>query len=316
MRVIFFGTPGCAVPYLRGIREAGGELVAVVTQPDKPKGRSKALCPPPVKEAAEAENICLLQPDTCRSPEFIDHLRSFEADILLVVAYGRILCPNLLAVPTVAALNVHYSLLPAYRGAAPVQHALLDGLSETGVTLQHLAAELDAGDIVAQDTLTIADDDNTATLTQRLTTLGVELVKSYLPGVHAGTAPRFPQDESAVTLAPRLSKCDGVLDLSQPARVLAGRIRAVTPWPGAVVCLRDKPLIIREATALSLPEQAPAGTIVALDPATGPVVATGDGALLLRLVQPLGRKPMTGAEYLRGARLTLQDVVKSVSNCG
>jgi methionyl-tRNA formyltransferase len=315
VRVIFFGTPGCAVPYLRGICEAGGELVAVVTQPDKPKGRSKALCPPPVKEAAEAENICLLQPDTCRSPEFIDHLRSFEADILLVVAYGRILCPNLLAVPTVAALNVHYSLLPAYRGAAPVQHALLDGLPQTGVTLQHLAAELDAGDIVAQETLAIADDDTTASLTDRLTVLGVELVKSSLPAVHAGTAPRLPQDASRVTLAPRLSKSDGLLDLSQPASVLASRIRAVTPWPGAVVCLRDKPLIIRQATAVSLSDQLPAGAIVALDPSTGPVVATGEGALQLSVVQPLGRKPMTGADYLRGARLTLQDVVKSLSNC-
>jgi methionyl-tRNA formyltransferase len=184
------------------------------------------------------------------------------------------------------------------------------------VTLQHLAAELDAGDIVAQETLTIADDDNTASLTDRLTALGVDLVRSALPAVHSGTAARVPQDESQVTLAPRLSKADGLLDLTQPARVLASRIRAVTPWPGAVVCLRDKPLIIREAEPISLPDQHAAGTIIALDPATGPVVATGEGALQLRMVQPLGRKPMTGADYLRGARLTLQDVFRSLSNCG
>lgn len=315
MRVIFFGTPGCAVPYLRAIQESGGELVAVVTQPDRPKGRSKALCPPPVAEAAEAEQLCLLQPDSCRSAEFIDHLRSLEPDILLVIAFGRILCPDLLSVPKIAALNIHYSLLPRFRGAAPVQHALLEGLAQTGVTLQHLAAELDAGDVVAQATLAIAEEDNTESLTMRLTELGVALVKTNLAAVHEGTAGRSTQDEHLVTLAPRLSKQDGWLDLSQPAPALANRIRAVTPWPGALVCTRGQRLIIRQARATAAPAGAVPGQIVALDASSGPVVAVGEGALQLLSVQPQGRKAMTGVEYLRGARLTFDDVFESGQNC-
>lgn len=315
MRVIFFGTPGCAVPYLQAIQQAGGELVAVVTQPDKPRGRSKALCPPPVKEAAEAEQLCLLQPESCRDPQFIDHLRSLEPDILVVVAFGRILCPDLLSVPTIAALNVHYSLLPQFRGAAPVQHALLEGLSETGVTLQHLAAELDAGDVVAQTTLQIADHDNTQTLTARLTELGVELVEANLGLVYQGTAPRAAQDERLVSIAPRLSKADGLLDLRQSAAALMNRLHAVTPWPGASLCLKGQRLMIHEARAISAPEGTTPGQILSLDPARGPVVATGEGALELLVVQPQGRKAMSGADYLRGARLALTDVFESGQNC-
>ena len=313
--MIFFGTPGCAVPYLRAIREAGGELVAVVTQPDKPKGRSKALCPPPVKEAADAEQLCCLQPASCRDADFIDHLRSLQPDILVVVAFGRILCPELLSVPTVAALNVHYSLLPRFRGAAPVQHALLEGLAETGVTLQHLAAELDAGDIVAQATLPIAEDDNTETLTARLTELGVKLVQANLAAVYEGKAARTKQDEVQVTLAPRLTKQDGFLDLKQPAGALLNRIRAVTPWPGASVCIKGQRLMIRQAQAVAAPEGSSPGQIIALDPARGPSVATGHGALELLMVQPQGRKAMSGADYLRGARLTFQDVFEPGQNC-
>ena len=311
MRVIFFGTPACAVPYLRAIRDAGGDLVAVVTQPDKPKGRSKQLCPSPVKEAAEAEQICLLQPNSCHTPDFIDHLGSFEPDLLLVVAYGRILCPNLLALPRVAALNVHYSLLPAFRGAAPVQHALLAGLAETGVTLQHLSEELDAGDIVAQAALPIAAEDNTETLRARLTDLGVALVQAHLPAIFAGSSPRALQDATLATLAPRLTKQDGLLNLQDSATSLSNRVRAVTPWPGAALCLRGQRLLIRQARPQ--PSLAPAapGQILALDPQRGPVIATGDGALELLAIQPPGKKTMSGAEYLRGARLTLDDLLQS-----
>jgi methionyl-tRNA formyltransferase len=315
MRVIFFGTPACAVPYLAAIREMGADLVAVVTQPDKPKGRSKQLCPPPVKEAAEAEQICLLQPETCRTPDFIARLADLEPDILLVVAYGRILCPALLAVPRVAALNIHYSLLPAFRGAAPVQHALLAGLAETGVTLQHLSEELDAGDIVAQATLQIAEDHSTETLMARLTDLGVALVKAQLPAVCAGTAPRRAQIASMATVAPRLTKQDGLLNLEESATSLSNRIRAVTPWPGAVVCLRGQRLQIRQARPVLCGAGAVPGDILALDPQLGPVIATGDGALELLSVQPLGKKVMSGADYLRGARLTLADRFESGQDC-
>ena len=316
MRVIFFGTPSCAVPYLRAIREAGGELVGVVTQPDKAKGRSKQLCPSPVKEAAQAEHLCLLQPPTCRDLDFIDHLRNLQPDLLLIVAYGQILCPNLLAVPRVAALNVHYSLLPAFRGAAPVQHALLAGLAETGVSLQHLAAELDAGDVVAQVALSIAEEDNAETLMARLTDLGVALVKCQLADAFTGVAPRTPQDARQVTVAPRLAKQDGLLDLQDSATRLANRIRAVTPWPGAAMCLRGQRLLVRQARPLPVLSPTTPGQILALDPLRGPTIATGDGALELLALQPVGKKTMSGADYLRGSRLTMDDVFTSGQDCG
>lgn len=315
MRVIFFGTPSCAVPYLQAIERARGEVVGVITQPDRPRGRSGALCPPPVKEAATAEQFCVLQPPDCRDTEFLQQLADLEPDILLVVAFGRILCPNLLAIPRVAALNVHYSLLPAFRGAAPVQHALLAGLAETGVTLQHLAQELDAGDVVAQATLAIAEDDNTATLTDRLTRIGVELVEEWLPRVFAGTAPRIAQNHGQATLAPRLSKADGHIAWERPAAELWNLVRAVTPWPGAVTSWNGRRLLIRRARVAAAGKQGLPGQVIELpgEAGHGLVVATGAGALEVLELQPAGKQPMSAADWLRGARLVLGDQLDSVA---
>ncbi|MBU0608993.1 MAG: methionyl-tRNA formyltransferase [Armatimonadetes bacterium] len=313
MRVVFFGTPECAVPYLQAVRDIGGELVAVVTQPDRPRGRSGRLCPPPVKEEAAGLQLCLLQPESCRDPLLIAEVEEQEPDIALVVAFGQILCPELLSVPRVASLNVHYSLLPQFRGAAPVQHALLDGLPETGVTLQHMGARLDAGDIVAQARLDIAEEDDTQSLTERLTALGCQLVREFLPRVMNGTAPRHPQDESQATLAPRLRKQDGLIDWRQDADQIANRVRAVTPWPGAATEVGGQRLLIRQAR--TWPERAGApGHILELPTAAGrgPVVAAGSGAVELLTVQPEGKRSMGGGEYLRGARLSLSDAFVSL----
>ncbi|MEN6304087.1 MAG: methionyl-tRNA formyltransferase [Armatimonadia bacterium] len=315
MRVIFFGTPSCAVPYLQAIERAGGEVVGVITQPDRPRGRSGALCPPPVKEAATARQFCVLQPPDCRDTEFLQQLADLEPDILLVVAFGRILCPNLLAIPRVAALNVHYSLLPAFRGAAPVQHALLAGLDETGVTLQHLAQELDAGDIVAQATLPIAEDDNTASLTDRLTHIGVSLLQEWLPQVFSGTAPRTAQDHALATLAPRLNKADGRIAWERPAVELWNLIRAVTPWPGAVTAWRGRRLLVRRARVAGTDKEGLPGQVIELpaEASRGLVVATGVGALEVLEVQPAGKQPMPAADWLRGSRLSLGDRLESVN---
>lgn len=309
MRVIFFGTPGCAVPYLQAIREAGGEVVGVITQPDRPRGRSKALCPPPVKEAAEALQCCILQPGDCRDEDFLQQLRDLEPDMLLVVAYGRILCRNLLVIPKVAALNVHYSLLPAFRGAAPVQRALLAGLDETGVTLQHVAWELDSGDIVAQATVTVRDEDDTESLMARLTEAGVELVKQWLPPVMAATAPRMAQDHGQATLAPRLEKRDGIVDWKRAAREITNQVRAVTPWPGAVATLKGKQLLLRRVRVAEVAEEGEPGEVIELPQGEegGLVVKAGSGAVELLTVQPEGRKAMTAGEYVRGARLGCGD---------
>ncbi len=313
MKVVFFGTPQCAVPYLQAIQDAGGEIVSVITQPDRPRGRSDRLCPSPVKAEAVGLQLCLLQPESCRDPQLIADLRQLAPDIALVVAFGQILCPELLAVPRVAALNVHYSLLPAFRGAAPVQHALLAGLPETGVTLQHMSNRLDAGDIVAQACLPIAEEDDAGSLTKRLTGLGCELLREWLPRIMAGTAPRQPQDESQATLAPRLRKQDGLIDWAQEATQIVNRVRAVTPWPGAATAVRGQRLLIRAARVVSDRAGEP-GRILELPTAAGrgPVVAARAGAVELLAIQPEGKRVMPGSDYLRGARLTLQDTLSSL----
>jgi len=303
----------CAVPYLDAIREAGAEIVGVITQPDRAKGRSGQLCPSPVKQEAVGLKLCLLQPESCRDPLLIDDVDEIAPDLILVVAFGQILCPELLATARVAALNVHYSLLPQFRGAAPVQHALLAGLAETGVTLQHMSSRLDAGDVVAQAALTIDEDDDANSLTERLTVVGCQLVKEYLPQVMQGTAPRVPQDESQATEAPRLTKDDGLIDWTQGASQIVNRVRAVTPWPGAATELRGQRLLIRQARAV--PDQAgDPGHVLELPAGgeRGPVVAAGQGAVELLAVQPEGKRVMSGAEYLRGARLTLDDFFASL----
>ncbi len=314
MKVVFFGTPGCAVPYLQAVRDAGGELVAVVTQPDRPRGRSGQLCPPPVKEEAAGLQVCLLQPESCRDPLLIAEVEEQGPDIALVIAFGQILCPELLSVPRVASLNVHYSLLPRFRGAAPVQHALLAGLKETGVTLQHISPRLDAGDIVAQARLDIAEEDDTQSLTERLTALGCQLVREFLPRAMAGTAPREPQDESQATLAPRLTKQDGLIDWRQNAVQIANRVRAVTPWPGAATAVGGQRLLIRKVR--TWPDRAgEPGQILEWPTAAGrgPVVAAGRGAVELLTVQPEGKRAMAGADYLRGARLSRSDAFVSLA---
>lgn len=310
MRVIFLGTPECSCPYLPAIEQGGGEIVAVVTQPDRPAGRGQQLCPPPAKLAAQERGLRVFQPVTCRDPALMAELRALDPDIVLVVAFGQILCPEFLDLPRVAALNVHYSLLPQLRGAAPVQHALLQGLPETGVTLQHLAPELDAGDIVGQRKLTIDPDDDAATLTARLTALGVDLVRELLPSVMAGTAPRTPQDHDQATWAPRLSKADGAIDWSHSAVSISNRVRALNPWPGAYCRVRNDRLgLVRVRVVEDFHSMANPGTILDISKHTGPIVATGDGAVELVAVRPRGRKVMAGAEYMRGARLCTGDVL-------
>lgn len=307
MKVIFLGTPACGVPYLEALDALGAEVVAVITQPDRPSGRGRSLCAPPVKLAALERAWCVLQPPTCRDEGLMADLQALAPDIFLVVAFGQILCPQFLSLPRVAALNVHYSLLPQLRGAAPVQHALLQGLPETGVTLQHLAAELDAGDVVGQARLTIDSDDNAGTLTERLTRAGCDLVRDLLPAIMAGTAARVPQAESGVTWAPRLNKADGALDWNQPAAALHQRIRAMNPWPGAYCEVRGERLIVLEARLQAAGAAGRPGEIIRIEKNCGPVVATGSGALELCVVCPKGRKAMTGAEYLRGSRLVVGD---------
>lgn len=305
MRTVFLGTPKWAAPYLPALRDAGAQVAMVISRPDRPRGRGRKLQPTPVRRTAEQMGLPVLQPEQVNARQVVEQLRELEPDLLLVVAYGGILAEPLLDLPRLAALNVHYSLLPKLRGPAPVQHALLQGMDVTGVTLQKMALEVDSGDILLQRQVPIADDDDSETLHEKLTGVGVELVRASLPRMECGDLPARPQDHREATFAPMLTKGDQRLDFSDSAVQLRNRIRALAPRPGAYCRLRDRRLKITMAEVVEQRgrQVGQAGTIVEMDSDRGPVVQTGEGLLVITRLQPEGSRQMTGAEWLRGARL-------------
>jgi methionyl-tRNA formyltransferase len=235
-RAVFFGSPAFAIPSL-AVVASETQLCAVVSQPDRPAGRGQAPAAPPVKIAAAALGVPVLQPEKLRTPETLAALAAFDADVFVVVAYGRILPQALLDLPRRGPFNVHASLLPALRGAAPIQWAIIRGQAETGVSIMRMEAGLDTGPVAAQRSLSIADDDSAGTLSVKLAELGAQLLRETLPAIVAGEVALTPQDEAAHTLAPLLSKADGRLDFNQPARLVSARARGVDPWPGATALL-------------------------------------------------------------------------------
>lgn len=305
MRAVFMGTTQWAATYLPVLRDTGVQVITVVTRPDRRRGRGRKLQPTPVKLMAQQMELSVMQPERVKAPEVLRQLETLQPDILLVVAYGQILSQELLDLPRMAALNVHYSLLPKLRGPAPVQHALLQGLETTGVTLQKIAFEVDSGDVLLQREVPVADDDNAETLHGKLTDAGVELVRSALPRIQAGDLPAQPQDHSQATFAPMIGKADQRLDWTHSAWQLRNRIRALAPRPGAYCFLRDRRLKIMMAQVLQQ-EQLQAGepgTIVETDSERGPIVQAGQDLLLLTELQAEGSRQMSGAEWLRGARV-------------
>ncbi len=307
MRVAFFGTPGVAVRYLEALLASPHEVCAVVTQPDRAAGRGQDLRPPPVKSAAERRALCLLQPESCCDRQFVTALNDCAPDLGVVVAYGQILPLGVLSCPPQGCINVHYSLLPALRGAAPVQHALLQGLTETGVTVQWMSRDLDAGDIILQERVGIALEDNQATLLERTTTVGVPLLLRALDLIARGDAPRIPQDQGKATWAPALTTAQSRIDWSHPVARIRNLVRACNPRPGAYA-LRDgrrlKVLRVEPVAGRPAGEGGPPGSFVELDPRGYPVVTAGGGAVALVEVQPEGRRAMSGAEFARGAGLS------------
>ncbi len=307
MRIAFFGTPGVAVPYLEALTRSPHEVCAVVTQPDRVAGRGQNVRPPAVKSAAQARALCLLQPETCRAEEFTEAFRACRPEIGVVVAYGQILPPSVLVCPPRGCLNVHYSLLPALRGAAPVQHALLQGLDETGVTVQWMAEQLDAGDIVLQERVPVEPDDNQTALFERLTAVGVRLLLRALELIEVGEAPRTPQDSARATWASELTADQCRIDWSRPAEEVRNLVRACTPKPGAYTYRRGRRL---KVVAVEVVREIPASDEghtpghVEMDSAGRLVVKAGVGAVTLVAVQPEGRRAMPGAEYARGARFS------------
>lgn len=304
LRVVFLGTPAFAVPSLEGIVASGAELVAVVCQPDRPKGRGLELQPPPVKEWALARGLPVHQPEKVRNGRLRDLLAPYAPDLLVVTAYGRILPKEVLELPLLGALNGHASILPKYRGAAPIQWSVARGEKVTGTTVMQMDEGLDTGDIRLIRELPIEDEETAAELHDRLSKLTGEALCEALQRLAAGTLPRTPQDHAQATLAPLLSKEDAYLDLSKSARELSWRIRGFQPWPGAVLFLAGKPVKVHKARPIE-GVQGATGEVVSIGESV--VIGTGEGGLELLELQAEGRKRVSAREFASGARLGVGD---------
>lgn len=298
MRIVFMGTPDFAVPCLQRILDDGHEVPAVFTQPDKPVGRHATLTPPPVKRLAQEHKIPVYQPTKMRDGTVAAQLRELAPDCLVVVAYGRILPQAILDVPSKGCINIHGSLLPKYRGAAPIQWSVINGEAVTGVTSMFMDAGMDTGNIIDTITTPIGENETAGELFDRLAPLGAELLSRTLRSVANGTVQSTPQDNDKATMAPMLEKAMGRLDFTLPARVLHNHIRGMNPWPGCFCTAGGKMLKIHESRVAE--GRGKAGELLSSDPVT---VACGEGALQLITVQPEGKPRMAAADWLRGARL-------------
>lgn len=299
MRIVFMGTPDFAVPSLRRLIADGHEVAAVFTQPDKPKNRGMKLIPTPVKEAATEANIPVFQPKSVRDEAVLEEIRQMKPELLVVAAYGKILPEALLQIPTVAAINVHSSLLPRYRGAAPINWAILNGDEETGVTIQHLGVELDAGDIITVRKTPIDPQEDAAQLYDRLAQLGAEALSEAVTALGNGTASRTPQGEAVGPYAAMLTKEMSPIDWNKNAQMIVNQVRGLIPWPCAVTTLNGEQVKVFRAAVGGKASAAP-GTVVSADK-HGIAVAAGDGrqVVVLELQRP-GSKRMAAADYLLG----------------
>lgn len=302
LRIIFMGTPALAGLSLEALlRQPVFELVGVVTQPDRPKGRELKLQPSPVKEVAVQAGLPVLQPEKARDKDSIAELRRWQPELITVAAYGQILPREILDLPRFGCLNVHTSLLPKYRGAAPIQWAILNGDSETGVTIMKMDAGLDTGDILTQRATPIRTSDNAQTLHDRLAQLGADLLVQTIPDYVAGKISPRPQPADGVSHAPKLKKEDGRIDWKMPAKAIWNRIRAFTPWPGAFTFLpvEPQPQLLKIWEVEVVQEGGPPGEILRADKG-GVVVGCGQDALRIVTLQREGGRRMTVPEFLAG----------------
>ncbi|HLK59026.1 MAG TPA: methionyl-tRNA formyltransferase [Chthonomonadaceae bacterium] len=309
LRVVFFGTAEFAVPSLIALLEAGHAVLAVVTQPDKPQGRGMQLSASPVKKEAERRGLPVLQPRRVRHESFLEKMRALAPDVLALAAFGQIIPQALLDLPPLGPINVHGSLLPKYRGAAPIQRAIMAGESETGVTTMWMDATLDTGDMLLAAALPIAPDDTSGTLTPKLAELGAHLLVQTLEGLAAGTLPRRPQDHTQATFAPALLPEDGLIRWDEPAQAIVNRIRGVSPKPGAYSEIRGRRVKLWAAQdADTITDLAP-GTVLGVSKnPPGLLVAAGQNTTLRLLeAQPDSGKRMPANAWANGLRLTPTD---------
>lgn len=293
------GTPEFAVPTLLKLM-ATQEVVGVVTQPDRPAGRGQELRPSPVKVAAAAQHIPLYQPKSLKAPETIEPIRAWHPDMIVVAAFGQILRPHLLNLPPHGCLNIHASLLPRWRGASPIHHAILAGDTETGITLMQMDVGLDTGPMYIQKAVAIHPDETAATLHDRLAELGAEMIGAYLDEILAGVLRPQPQDDSLSTYAPMIQKEAGQIDWSKSAVEIDRHIRAMTPWPGAFTFWEGQMVKILRARPQPTPSSLTNTPGQVMPHADGVLVETGNGGILIEQLQLAGKKVMTTQEFVRG----------------
>lgn len=302
MRIIFMGTAPLSSASLQALhRSPGMQLLAVVTQPDRPKGRELKLQPSPVKEVALSENLPVLQPERARQPEFITEIRERQPDLIVVAAYGQILPKELLEAPRFGCINVHTSLLPKYRGAAPIQWAILNDEFETGVTIMKMDVGLDTGEILSQECTPIAPEDNAQTLHDRLAQMGASLLVRTIPEYTSGRLKPVPQPADGVCYAPKIKKQDGLIDWSQPARAIWNRVRGLVPWPGAFTFLLagGQRHLLKIWAAEPVQSSGKAGEVLNGDK-HGIVVGCGEGALRIGELQREGGRRLRAEQFIAG----------------
>ncbi|OGX60394.1 MAG: methionyl-tRNA formyltransferase [Paenibacillus sp. RIFOXYA1_FULL_44_5] len=309
MNIIFMGTPEFAVPSLQELLHHGYEVKAVVSQPDRPKGRKRVLSPTPVKEEALKYGIPVLQPEKLRTTEAVESILALEPDLIITAAYGQIVPKAILARPQYGCINVHGSLLPKYRGGAPIQHAIMNGEDKTGVTIMYMAEGLDTGDMISSVEVGIASDDHSGSMFAKLSEAGAQLLISTLPQIISGEAKAIPQDSEQATYAPNLKREDEQIRWNQPAEQIFNLVRALYPQPCAYTTLADQivkihrcALVQRNGNEAAQHDQAQAalpGTVLHASE-DGIEVQTGGGVLRIAEIQPAGKKPMSVSQFLRG----------------
>jgi methionyl-tRNA formyltransferase len=302
-RIVFFGTPAFAVPSLRALLDGPDTVFGVVCQPDRPAGRGQRVHVPPVKELACARWVPVAQPEKVRTPEFLDTLRSWDPELIVVAAYGRILPRAVLDLPRLGCINVHASLLPRYRGAAPIQWAIMRGEEVTGVTIMQMNERMDEGDILLQREVRIGPQETGGELQERLAAVGADALGEVLETLHGGTLHPRPQDHEAATLAPMIKKENGRIDWARPAEEIARQVRAFNPWPSAYSTLQGKLVKIHQAHVRPESPNDPPATVVAIDDTV--CVATGAGTLAIEELQLEGRKRLRAAEFARSGAVAV-----------
>lgn len=305
-KIVFMGTPAFSVPILRMLTEEGYDVISVVTQPDRPVGRKKVMTPTPVKEEALRLGLPVYQPQKLKNPEEFQVVLDLEPDLIVTAAFGQILPTEILTAPKLGAINVHASLLPDYRGGAPIHQAIIDGKKETGVTIMYMVDRLDAGDIISQTVVPIEKHDHTGSMFDKLSIAGRNLLRETLPSIIEGTNERIPQDELLVTFARNISREQERLDWHKSAEQLYNQVRGLHPWPVAYTGFKQDVMKIWWSEIVEETQTGKPGEVVGLtDDAIH--VQTGKGILAITELQPAGKKRMTAKDYLTGPKIQAGD---------